>query len=551
MGLLVDDDGVTADDTRAPHDVGRRWYAWGMSQSHEPTAARHPLPGIRRSSAYTVPAGSVDADEDVDLTLVLRRRTPLPADAFARPVPHDEFVRRYGADPADLAAVAAEVQSAGGTVLEQDAAGRRVRVRVRADAVPALFGTSLERVRHTDGVHDLVCRRPVGEVSLTDALHQRVIAVLGLDDRPQAEARFRAVPAAQAAVSYTPAQVGAIYDYPADTTGAGRTVAIIELGGGFAQSDLTAYFDGLGLPVPHVSAVGVDGAVNVPGQDPDGADGEVLLDIEVIGSLAPESDIVVYFAPNTDAGFVDAVTAAAHATTTPVAISISWGQSEDAWSAQARSALDGALQDAAVLGATPTAAAGDNGSGDNVRDGRPHVDFPASSPHALGCGGTSLRADPATGVVRSETVWNDLPGGGATGGGVSDAFTPPAWQSTVKVPPSPAGSTGRGVPDVAGNADPETGYIVRVDGSQMVIGGTSAVAPLWAALVARMSEVAGGPFGLIAPRLYAGAGAHTTSAGFRDIVAGDNGAYSAGPGWDACTGLGVPEGQTLLGVLRG
>ena len=131
----------------------------------------------------------------------------------------------------------------------------------------------------------------------------------------------------------------------------------------------------------------------MPGQDPNGADGEVLLDIEVAGALAPGAHIIVYFAPNTDAGFVDAVTTAAHATPTPAAISISWGQSEDQWTAQARTAFDQALVDAAALGVTTTAAAGDDGSTDRETDGRPHVDFPASSPHALACGGTRLAAD--------------------------------------------------------------------------------------------------------------------------------------------------------------
>ena len=286
---------------------------------------------------------------------------------------------------------------------------------------------------------------------------------------------------AAAATSYTPPQVAGIYQFPANTDGTGQTLGIIELGGGFSASDLQTYFSGLGLPVPSVTAQGVDGGSNVPGQDPNGADGEVELDIEVAGSVAPGAAQVVYFAPNTDQGFVDAVTTAVHATPTPAVVSISWGQSEDSWTAQSRSALDAAIADGAALGVTVTAAAGDNGSGDGVSDGQPHVDFPASSPHALACGGTTLQADPATGVISSETVWNDGSQGGATGGGVSDVFALPAWQASAGVPDNPSGGTGRGVPDVAGNADPATGYQVLVDGQQTVIGGTSAVAPLWAA----------------------------------------------------------------------
>ncbi len=300
-----------------------------------------------------------------------------------------------------------------------------------------------------------------------------VLAVLGLDNRPQARAQFRRAPAtsaratapapagpspggpvpgapapgapapggaapaptaapAAAATSYTPPQVATLYQFPAGTDGTGQTIAIIELGGGFGSSDLDPYFAGLGLAVPSVTAASVDGAVNQPGQDPSGADGEVLLDIEVAGAVAPGAAQVVYFAPNTDQGFVDAVTTAVHASPTPAVVSISWGQSEDSWTAQARTALDQALADAAALGVTVCVAAGDNGSGDGQSG--THVDFPASSPHALACGGTSLRGNAGTGVISSETVWNDGASGGATGGGVSDAFGLPSWQAAAGVP---------------------------------------------------------------------------------------------------------------------
>ncbi len=263
----------------------------------------------------------------------------------------------------------------------------------------------------------------------------------------------------------------------------------------------------------------------------------------MVGALAPKADIVVYFAPNTDAGFVDAIANATHAALAPTTMSISWGQSEDAWTAQARTALDDALVDAAALGVTVTAAAGDNGSSDGATDGKNHVDFPASSPHLLACGGTSLQASGST--ISSETVWNDGSGRGATGGGVSDAYPLPAWQQGAGVPAAPSAGGGRGVPDVAGNADPATGYQVLVDGNAMVIGGTSAVAPLWAALVARVAESIGSPLGLIQPKIYADASA------FRDITVGDNGAFRAAAGWDACTGLGSPDGEALLAALKG
>jgi kumamolisin len=212
-------------------------------------------------------------------------------------------------------------------------------------------------------------------------------------------------------------------------------------------------------------------------------------------------------------------------------------------------ALDNAIADGAALGVTVTVAAGDNGSGDGVTDGQPHADFPASSPHALACGGTSLQL--AGGTVTSETVWNDGSQGGATGGGVSQTFGLPAWQTAAGVPDSPAGQPGRGEPDVAGNADPATGYQVLIDGQQSVIGGTSAVAPLWAALTARLVQTLGTPLGLLQPALYAGVSPGQPVAGLRDITSGSNGAYSAGPGWDPCTGLGVPDGTALLTRLQG
>ena len=263
----------------------------------------------------------------------------------------------------------------------------------------------------------------------------------------------------------------------------------------------------------------------------------------------------MYFAPNTDQGFVDAISDAAQAHPAPIAISISWGQSEDSWTAQGLSAMNSAMSDAAALGIPVCAAAGDNGSTDGVNDGQPHVDFPASSPYALGCGGTKLLADPATGVVSSEVAWNELANNeGATGGGVSDQAGLPSWQANAGVGPragtQPA-TYGRGVPDVTGNADPTTGYQIYQGGQSQVVGGTSAVAPLWSALIARLAQATGQRFGLIQPSLYAGISPGTVLPGFRDITSGNNPAYSAGPGWDSCSGLGVPDGAALLTRLQG
>jgi kumamolisin len=509
-----------------------------------------PLPGSDRApfvgAHLTGPAPESDRAE---ATLVLRRRIELPDDAFVgQALTSPELAIEYGADPVDVQQVRDVLEPAGIDILDVDLASRRIRVAAEVGTLNRVFGTALQQARTQD---DTTFRHRTGELSIPNALADVVIALLGLDNRPQARFRYRIAPAAAVSTSYTPVQLGLVYAMPPNTDGSGQRLAIIELGGGFGQTDLDSYFSGLGLPTPTVRAVGVDGASNLPGGDPSGADGEVLLDIEVAGALAPGAEIVVYFAPNTDAGFLDAVATAAHASPAPTSISISWGQSEDDWTPQARNAMDQAFADAAAMGITVTAAAGDDGSTDRAADGQVHVDYPAASPYVLACGGTTLDADPATGAVRAETVWNNGTGQGATGGGVSDTVGLPPWQQNAGVPSGAGGTTaGRGVPDVAGNADPRTGYQVLVDGKRMVIGGTSAVSPLWAALACRLAQALGRPLGLLQPAIYAAATAGTTPPGFRDITSGNNGAYQAGSGWDACTGLGVPDGTALLEALR-
>ena len=208
-------------------------------------------------------------------------------------------------------------------------------------------------------------------------------------------------------------------------------------------------------------------------------------------------------------------------------------------------AFDSAFQAAATMGVTVCVASGDNGSSDGVNDGSDHVDFPASSPHALACGGTSLQASGTT--ITAETVWNDGAQGGAGGGGVSSVFPLPTWQDGLGVTLTSGGATAltmRGVPDVGGDADPETGYDVRIDGTNTVIGGTSAVAPLWAGLIARINAAKGGPIGFINPLLY------PPPSTLNDITSGNNGSYAASSGWDACTGLGSPDGAKVAALLE-
>lgn len=468
------------------------------------------------------------------MTLVLRRRQPLQ-----RPIPrvsHAEFATRYGADPADVERVRAFGRQHGMQELACDLACRTLRWQGDAKSLQRAFRVKLGRYEMAPGGATFIgCE---GEPVLPDPA---VIAVLGLDRRPIAHPHFR-IAQAQPGATYTPVQIGQLYAFPAGD-GTGQTIAIIELGGGYQQADLDTYFSGLGLKTPTVTAVSVDGGSNQPGSS---ADAEVMLDIEVAGALAPAAALAVYFAPNTDQGFYDAIAQAAHSSSQPATVmSISWGGPEDSWSATSRNAMETALEDAVALGVTVSVAAGDGGSSDGESDAQPHVDYPAASASTLACGGTKLMSSGTT--VTSEVVWNETAGNeGATGGGVSLVFALPSWQAGANVPAAPNGFAGRGVPDVAGNADPLTGYDVLVDGQSEVVGGTSAVAPLWAGLVARLNQQLGKSLGHANAALYGMAGN-----GFRDITQGDNGAYQASTGWDACTGWGSPDGTALLAALSG
>jgi len=499
-------------------------------------------------------SGRLDPEETIRVTLVLRPRAPgrelslvkrlgsqLPRD---RSYPtRSEFEKALGSTREELKKVRDFARGNSLKVLETSSAKRSVALSGTIGQFCSAFNVSLSRYVHPEmGAY----RGRTGPVYLSPELAPMVSAVLGLDDRPQARAHFRIRPAAAAGVSYTPPQVGSLYDFPSGLDGSGQALGIIELGGGYSPKDIQTYFPGLGIASPTVTSVSVDGASNSPTGDPNGPDAEVLLDIEVAGTVAPKAQVLVYFAPNTDAGFVDAVSAALHGPQAkPSIISISWGSAESEWTSQGIQALDQAFQDAAALGVTVCAASGDGGSSDGVSDGLAHADYPASSQYVVGCGGTRLSA--SGGKITSQVAWDDLPSGGATGGGVSDVFPLPSWQAGAGVPLSanPGGRIGRGVPDVSGDADPQTGYSVLVDGQQITVGGTSAVAPLWTGLLTLLNQGIGKPVGYINPLLYGKPSAQA----FDDVTTGTNGAYDAGPGWDACTGWGSPDGAKLLGVL--
>jgi kumamolisin len=552
-----------------------------------PGSGRTPLAGARRTS---------DAPDDARLrvTVVVRRKAgaevglpPSPPAATDPASSRAELRRRLadeaGADQADVDAVVHYATAAGLRVLETDLATRRVALEATVAQASAAFGVSLG----TYEAAGVTYRGREGDVHLPADLAPIVEAVLGLDNRPQARVHLKLGPPlsgedlpnpdapvadrlpgvgteleARAVRAPKPAplwatQVAQLYAFPAGVDGAGETIGIIELGGGYTDAQLQTYFTKAQVKAPTVVSVPVGVGSNQPGKDPD-ADGEVLLDIEVAGAIAPGARIVVYFSDPSDRGFLDALSAAVQDTAhSPSVLSISWGSSEDGWTPQARRVLDAALADAARVGMTVLAAAGDHGAGDAVGDGRVHTDFPASSPNVVGCGGTTVVG--LNGRMVTEVVWNDGDGW-ATGGGISDVFAVPLWQTAHMPSNLDTGKQGRGVPDVAGNADITSGYIVFIGEQWKPAGGTSAVAPLYAGLTALVNQALGAPIGALAPLLYRAAQASGSGA-FRDVTTGHTTVpqsefgpatkgYSARRGWDPCTGLGSINGAGLLAQLK-
>ena len=517
----------------------------------------HPVPSGCKQMGKTAPS------QQITITVILKRNQPLDLTAMAgRQLTRQEYLDTHGATEQAMEQIRSLAARHGLALVHEDRAARRVWLRGTVEQLEQTFGVQLQNYEHTTTPTPAAASptKPsaaagqfhafTGTLSVPEPEAAVIETVLGLDNRPIARPHIRWLKeivfanADAANTSFTPPQVAKAYDYPTGN-GQGQCIALIELGGGYQTTDIQTYFGQLGLTPPTVIAVPVDGGANAPG-DPNGADGEVALDIQVAGAIAPGAKIAVYFSPNTNQGFQDAVSAAIHDTANkPSVISISWGGPESSWDQASLTSFDNTLQTAAALGITITVASGDSGSTDGASDGANHVDFPASSPHVLGCGGTNLTL--ANGKRTAETVWNDQgQGGGATGGGVSSNFALPSWQSGANVPTPSAGQGGRGVPDVAGDAAPATGYQILVDGQSAVVGGTSAVAPLWAALVALVNQQTGRNAGFVNPALYTGG-----ETNFNDVTTGSNGSYSAARGWDPCTGLGSPDGQKIATLLTG
>ncbi len=549
------------------------------------TEKRFALRGSSRPTAKAIalakPGDQLKPGERLTVTIYVQRDpqgTPAPtahelgrlaprARSYLRP---EEAVAAFGAAQSDLDAVGRFAQEHKLKVIEQSIAKRLVRVTGTVKQLGDAFGVKLSHYEHPEGG---TYRSYEGDVQLPAKLAGVVEGVLGLDNRKMVRTRPRRASEAEEGGqqpptnAYTPPMLAKLFDFPAGD-GAGQCVAVLAFNGqimstgqsalgGYKADELDSYFtDTLKQAAPAITDVVVQGPGNQPGNgEGDDVTGEVLLDLCTVGGVVPGANVAVYFTEFTEEGWVNAIKAAvADTTNKPKVISISYGNPEDdeakgLWTEQAVKLVNGAFEQAAAQGITICCASGDDGSADEPATKVPHVDFPSSSPWVLGCGGMRLEADPATGKIASERVWNDLAKGeGATGGGVSRLFALPEWQTAADVPPNADRSarTGRGVPDVASLADPETPmWVLTAGGAPGGIGGTSAAAPLWSALIALLNQRTGTPLGFCNPQLYA----HLKDS-LVDITKGNNGSYKAGAGWDACTGWGRPDGTRLLQALK-
>lgn len=521
-----------------------------------------PLQGSFKTAPDAKVTKGLNKDDTSTVTIRLRARNKMPdllnpeQGKNFKALSRSTFQQTYGTDINDLRIVEDFAFHYGLTVVQSNELQRRIELQGTLSQLEEAFKVELSNYTDSKG---MTFWGRKGEIHIPEELNDIVEGVFGLDNRTVATAKFQILTNKTGELSshtktgtspFNPTQLAKIYNYPTDVTGKNQCIAIIELGGGYRAQDLQKYFTNLGLKTPKVIARSVDQGHNRPGS-PNGPDAEVMLDIEIAASLAPDSTMVVYFAKNTDKGFYDAINAAIHDTHyNPSVISISWGSAEINWTQQSLDAFNQLFQAAATMGITVCVAAGDTGSNDGVMDGKVHVDFPASSPYALACGGTKLMVDNNQAKRVSEIAWHES-NNSATGGGISDVFPLPQYQTHAKIPTSiDSKKVGRGVPDIAADADPQTGYNILVDGQQMVIGGTSAVAPLTAGLIALINQKLNKQVGFINPKLYANPNV------CYDIIQGDNKTvtpgpkgYQAGDGWDAVCGNGVLDGTHLVNIL--
>lgn len=510
--------------------------------------------------------GEVDPDQPILITVYLKRRSPdkfQPGSAgdlarLAKPITRRALAAQRRRTHAHAATrIETLAKKYGVTVRDIDLVQRTVMLQAPARLMSEIFGATM-RI-YDDGRRKFRAR--VGQLTIPTEIAPWTRAILGFDQRPMEThpvGRLRALVGEAASGGLWPTEIAALYGIPLDHDVSKVCIGIVALGGGYLESDLAAALRKMGRQAPVVinkSVVTVDPSTApddppAPVNDFGGgtpADQEIALDLQIVAGLLPKAKIVVYFAGNSTQNLVGAINKALFDDVNrPQVLSVSWGSAEKFWSESARDAMQGVLADAQRLHVTVLFAAGDELATGGLNDGKVHVWFPASSPYALGCGGTlpTLGADGTS--VGSETVWKE--GLSGTGGGISDCFPVPDYQSNLALPHSVNdGAVRRGVPDVAAAAASSPGYRIVFNGTEVVKDGTSAAAPLWAGLVAIANAQRGTPIGFLNSALYGSSGC------FRTITTGDNRVagkgYDAGPGWNACTGLGVPKGAEIIAAL--
>jgi kumamolisin len=473
-------------------------------------------------------------------------RTPL---AERRHLSVHEYRERFGANQADLDTIAKYAAKHELECTGSDVALRTVVLKGLPKDLSEAFGAKLAWYNDARGT---VYRGRTGYLRVPRTLAAIIDSVSGFDSRPPP--RFKVPPKVDAAPpprSHSPWAIAGRYAFPARDDGSGQTIAII-LGGGYRRAELDRYFSRIRRRRSgKITPVSVRGSKNVPGRFR-ALDTELMLDLEVAGAIVPGADLLVYLAPNPlngAGGLIEAVRAAVFDEHKVSVISISWGNPEDDFTQAERDLMDDAFKAAALMGITVCCASGDWGARDGTDE--PSVLYPASSPYVLACGGTMFADDDMNG---DELVWNDHDNW-ASGGGLSKIYKVPSWQTeavggvpSINNPPT----VGRGVPDVAGLA--AANYRIQVPGGYIEAhGGTSAVAPFWAALIAQVNQRLGKgrSAGYLNPLLYelAGRSGFKSVPGFNSIVSGTNGGYHARDGWDPCTGLGSPVGETMIDTL--
>jgi kumamolisin len=509
----------------------------------------------RRQKQESGGADFLPPDQPLILTIYLRHRLPVrrrPGSAIdfaelTRRVTLKELrAERRGILKGSIERVRRFAEQQGMTVRAVDVLGRNVTLRAKASDAERAFSTRLL------WVDDAGERRhyPRREPRLPRPLARIAHAVLGLDTRKPRFSRLRQNAVADIGSGLLPSEIARLYGIATPRRGAGQRIAIIEPAGGYDPADVASACRAMNVAVPDIVDVGVGKGRNAHGVDAR-ADMEVALDIQVVAGVAPQARIVVYFTELSEPGLVAGVCRAVHGPQRPDVIIITWGEPEIFWPTDSRLGLDSVLQDAVRLGISVVATAGDDLARERMAGGKVYVNYPASSPYVLGCGGTRITLDPARTAIADEVVWNDN-GERGTGGGVSEEYIVPAFQTGARLPGSlNDGKSGRGVPDVAAAAAPSNGYRIFLGGAPVVASGTSAVAPLWGAFIALLNAERGKALGFVNDRLY------QAPALLRPIISGDNIdavsglGYKAGPdpGWNACAGLGSPRGDAIIAAL--